>query len=247
MFSVTAPPPTAPGYGRFVDPDDPAARAGPVEQTEWDGVTSRDRQDPRDVAVRDRLADAASEADWTTVLTTLETASHLVNASRLGSRRGYSPLHQAAWHGAPRDVVEELLDLGAWRTLRTGLYGQRATDVAAERGHGETAELLAPSPRHEVPDDVLDGLSAQLHLLIRGRSAELVVRHALRLPQLGPLTELTRPRLWFPIPGQYGGFGIELTGHELSVTSWNHVVGGWAQRHRVTTDSIHLVEAGMDL
>jgi hypothetical protein len=45
----------------------------------------------------------------------------------------------------------------------------------------------------------------------------------------------------------YGGFSIELNGRELTVKSWNRVVGGWARTHLVTVDSIRLLEAGWDI
>lgn len=215
-----------------------------AEQAEWDGVTIRSDYTETNVADRDRLADAARTAHWPEVLRIL--AEHpWVNLPRVGGRTGFAPLHQAAWHGADPEITGRLVRLGGWRTLR-GNDGRRPIDIAEERGHHQLLDILRPDPVQQLPEDVLAGLEEQLYLLIRGRVPDLVTEHRLRLPQLAPLTELTVPRLWFPVPGMYGGFSIELARAELTVRSWNRVFGGWAQTHRVTANSIHLVESGWD-
>ena len=43
----------------------------------------------------------------------------------------FAPLHQAAHGRAPAAVVRQLLDLGAWRSLRTA-GGQTAHDIAVD-------------------------------------------------------------------------------------------------------------------
>ncbi|MFF5492157.1 hypothetical protein [Streptomyces aquilus] len=55
---------------------------------------------------RHRLADAARDADWATAFRALEEVrakvnAHWVTCARLDGPNGYTPLHQAAWHGAP--------------------------------------------------------------------------------------------------------------------------------------------------
>ncbi len=228
----------------------PATDAAPIvaeprfQDGEWDGATLRTTYREDEVARRDWIADAARDGRWAQLLEVLDTAH--VNRTRLGGEKGFAPLHQAAWHGAPVEVAQRLIQLGAWRTLRTN-EGQTAWNIAAQRGHQHLAEILRPAPLHSLADDVVRGLEKQLHLLIRGRSAELVLQWRLTLPQLAPITELTEPKLWFPVPGQYGGFRIELHGEELKVPSWNRVFGGWAQTHRITHDMIQLIEDGWDL
>ena len=212
---------------------------------EWDGVTKRDDYREAMVADRDRLADAARDGRWPDVFALLR-EHPWVNRGRVGGRSAFTPLHQAAWHGAPVDVVRKLLDLGAWRTIRAA-NGQRPLDVADERGHHHLRELLQPAPKHPLSDAVADGMREQLHLLIRGRIPELYEKSRLWLPQVEPLTELDEPTLWFPVPGLYGGFSIELSDHELTVRSWCRVAGGWAQTHRVTRDTIQLLESGWDI
>jgi hypothetical protein len=107
-------------------------------------------------------------------------------------------------------------------------------------------EILRPAPVHPLPDDVLDGLEQQLHLLIRGRVPGLVTEHRLFLPQVGPLTELDPPQMRFPVPKMHGSFNIELRGEELTVHSFNRVGGGSGQTHLVTVDSIKLLESDQD-
>lgn len=207
---------------------------------EWDGVTVRADYKAVVVAGRDFLADAARDGDWPDVFRVLDNERRWVNAGRVGGKSGYAPLHQAAWQGAPEDVVRELLARGAWRTLRS-TDGERPVDIAERRGHDHLIEPLGPLMLRRVPD-----AEAHLHDLIRSRIPHLVTQSALRLPQLGPLSEVDEPRMWFPVPGMYGGFDILLNGDSLNVDSWNRVVGGWAQTHRITADGWELVADGWD-
>ncbi|WP_329338927.1 ankyrin repeat domain-containing protein [Streptomyces sp. NBC_00663] len=219
----------------------------------WDGTTRPDSLKDHYVTERHRLADAARDGDWATVFRVLDEVrakvnAHWVNCTRLGGPSGYTPLHQAAWHGAPADVVQRLLALGAWRTLRTS-DGSRATDLADRRGHRDLAVLLRPEIRHPLPYDELGALRRNLHRLIRHRAPEkdgtdLATGQGLRLPEVEVLTELVRPACWFPVPGMYGGFLVELSGRELKVDSWIRVVGGSERTDRVTADGVHLQEGG---
>ncbi|MQA84770.1 MAG: ankyrin repeat domain-containing protein [Streptosporangiales bacterium] len=209
----------------------------------WDGVTDRSCYRQREVERRDRLADAARAGDWSAVFGWLDANPGLVNVGRVGGSSGYTVLHQAAWHGTDVGTAERLLDLGAWRTLRAG-SGERAIDIAERRGHRHLVSMLRPVIRHPVPPDVLGGLQRQLHALVEQRAGELIRKHAARLPQLGPLTELENPQFWFPVPRMYGGFSYRLDGMELVVDSWCRVVGGSGQTHRVMADGIQLVESG---
>lgn len=214
------------------------------EAVDWDGVTTRDAYKPAVVTARDELADAARDGAWGRVLEITAAHPGWVNTARIGSRSGYAPLHQAAWHGAGPDVAGRLLDLGAWRTLRASL-GERPADIAAARGHTPLRNLLEPVIRQPVPAAVLAALQGRLHRLIEEESYALAQQHRLRLPQLEVMTELPAGSgLWFPVPGMYGGFRITLDGDALTVESWNRVVEGSGQRHRITPGGTELVEAG---
>jgi len=221
----------------------------------WNGVQRRDSVKDNYVLRRDQLADAARNGHWVLVLDMVEADRELANASRVGGPTGYTPLHQAGYLGAPASVVGRLLAAGAWRTLLcTGgdWAGETAAAIAARRGHTHLTELLAPAPVRPVPPAQLAALNWQLYQVIHGRVHDMIVEHQVRLPELGPLTEVREGAMWFPVPGFYGGFRIELlpadprvrTEAELSVESWSRVVGGSGQRHRVTGAGIELVDQG---
>ncbi|MBN3795808.1 ankyrin repeat domain-containing protein [Burkholderia sp. Ac-20392] len=214
----------------------------------WDGITGADVLDDAQVASRHALADAARDGDWATVLDLVEKQSRLVNATRLGGTSLYTPLHQAAYGGAPKEVVVALLQLGAWRMLRDA-QGARPVDLAERRGHRHLVDLLTPQPRRFVPDETLSDIQRHFHDMIRGRIARLRV-DALRLPELEPLLELDAQaeRVWFAVPGMYGGFGYALRNDDAAAVlvseSWSRVVGGSGQRHEITARGSTLVDEG---
>ena len=82
----------------------------------WDGITQSVTLDDEAVEERQALADAAKGAAWSRVFALLSERERWVNSTRLGGPALYAPLHQAAWHGAPVEVAERLISLGAWRT-----------------------------------------------------------------------------------------------------------------------------------
>jgi len=92
--------------------------------------------------------------------------------------------------------------------------------------------------KHNVPLDSLQLIQQHFHAVIRERADDLVREHALRLPELEPLLEIPLPKLWFPIPGMYGGFSFwldEIAGDSVLVAeSWCRVVGGSGQRHLIS-------------
>ncbi|KXU97830.1 hypothetical protein CR51_21930 [Caballeronia megalochromosomata] len=69
--------------------------------------------------------------DWKNLLDLIRRRPHLVNAA--SEPKGYTPLHQAAWHGSGLTVVGELLALGADPTLRTRLKNQSPREIAFEK------------------------------------------------------------------------------------------------------------------
>ncbi len=184
----------------------------------WDGVTLRSSFSEQVVQARDRLANAARSGDWATVFDVLADEPGWVNSGRIGGPSRYTPLHQAAWHGANPDVIDRLLDLGAWRTARTA-RGETARDIALRRRHTQLTELLTPVVRHPVNADVLTRLEHHFHGLIRERVGDLVTKHRLRLPELTMLTEVAKPAFWFPVPGFYGGFQYTLEGENWRSTA----------------------------
>src|SRR5262252_6456505 len=100
--------------------------------------------------------------------------------------------------GTPPPLLQQILDA----------IHETPFDVARRRGHNHLLSELQPVFRREVPE--LDAIQHNFHALIRERADHLVHEHALRLPELEPLLELQKPKMWFPIPGMYGGFSYWL-------------------------------------
>jgi hypothetical protein len=213
----------------------------------WDGVTEAKDLSEDWAALRHQLADAARDARWDQVFELLREKPEAVNSSRLGGKSGFAPLHQAAYTGAATTVAQHLIELGAWRTLQNA-RGERPIDVAVRRGHAHLFSVLCPVLKHEVPNGVLLKIQSGFHEVIRGRVEEPLPDLKLRLPELEPLLELERPRMWFPVPGMYGGFSywFERTGVQAMLVSesWCRVVGGSGQRHEITSAGHELVDEG---
>ncbi|MDP9379072.1 MAG: ankyrin repeat domain-containing protein [Chloroflexota bacterium] len=158
----------------------------------WDGVTRAETLGS--ATERQHLADRARAYDWLSVLEIMSRHPELINSTRPGGHSLYTVLHQAAHGGALVSVVERLLALGAWQTLRNA-KGERAVDIARRCGHAHLAEVLEPVLRHSVPSDELEQMQEHFHSVIRGRVDDLVREHALRLPELEPLLEMPEPKL----------------------------------------------------
>lgn len=56
-----------------------------------------------------QISELAYKGHWEPLLNVLERYPSLINAA---SEKGYTPLHQAAWHGAKRPVIGKLLRMG---------------------------------------------------------------------------------------------------------------------------------------
>ena len=211
----------------------------------WDGITrSETLSDP---AIRNDLANSAKLYDWARTVAIIREYPGLVNTTRPSGKTRYAPLHQAAHGNAPLEVVQQLIDLGAWRSLQN-VRGERPVDIANQKSHQFLVPALTPEYKHIVPPGVLLQIQRHFHEVIFGRAEELVEKHALRLPELETLLELERPQMWFPVPGMYGGFNyhLEPNGTEtvLIAGSWCRVVGGSGQRHEITSSGSRLVDEG---
>ena len=209
----------------------------------WDGLLRADDRTTDGRARNKALADAAHDASWNAVLRLLDDDPLLSpNQWRTGGTSWYTPLHQAAWHGADKQVVEALVDHGGWLGMRTA-DGQTPRDVALARGHLSLADELQPATIKHVEPAVLEWLDIQLAKLVDNRiRPHLTVE--LRYPTTEVLTEMGDEPLWFPVPGMYGGFSIKLMRSYLFVESWCRVAGGSGQAHVVTADGFTLVEQG---
>lgn len=213
----------------------------------WDGIVRPEILSEEKLRVRSALADQAKAYNWPAVLSILSESADLVNVCRPGGKSLYTSLHQAAHAGASVETVLRLIELGAWRTLQNA-RGERACDVAERMGHRHLQAVLQPILKHRVPMGILLKLQCHFHKVIRARTEGIVPSHELRLPELEILLELEQPRMWFPVPGMYGGFGYCLeefgANAKLVVESWCRVVEGSGQRHEVTTGGCRLVAEG---
>ena len=228
----------------------------------WNGVLDPTQYNAGALAARHQLADAAKAGDWPMVLRLLDEPGTPLTANdwRPGGTAWFTPLHQAAWHGAPTSVAEELLARGALRSL-TDSRGRTALDIRTERNSVEFASqgagpdshmalrgVLAP-PASPLSPNRIRALDAHLATLIESRISGVLhegrdPQAVLRYPPVAIMHETPAHRLWFPVPGMYGGFDIQLRDGYLEVASWCRVVGGSGQRHVVTEDGATLVEEG---
>lgn len=96
--------------------------------------------------MQDQLANLAYHGQWDGVLSVLREYPNLVNDASAG--KGYTALHQAAWHGAGIPVISTLLALGASPRLMSGKL-ETARDIAGARhpGRADLQYLLTPSVR----------------------------------------------------------------------------------------------------
>ncbi|HDC4426338.1 TPA: ankyrin repeat domain-containing protein [Enterobacter asburiae] len=83
------------------------------------------------MSVSDKVLKLAFQGEWDALLPILRDSPHLVNHS--SEPKGYTPLHQAAWHGAKLSVIGELLNLGADRGVVTHSKRQKAYDIVVEK------------------------------------------------------------------------------------------------------------------
>lgn len=85
-----------------------------------------------------KIAELAFQGNWIALLPLLHERPGLVNSAK--EPNGYTPLHQAAWHGASPPVIGQLLALGANPTIRTINKNQTAREIATEK-HEDRRDL----------------------------------------------------------------------------------------------------------
>ncbi|WIM87448.1 hypothetical protein PT015_21830 [Candidatus Mycobacterium wuenschmannii] len=234
------------------------------EHLVWRGILDPSLLKDDVVAVGHLLADAAKAGDWSTVFDLLDDPRADINSWRPGGPAWFTPLHQAAWHGVPVDIAAGLLQRGAVRSLRDAhgrtahdircqrdLEGEKPKDVAVQQ-HNSLAlreRYLKPSPSPLTPATV-QALDHHLAGVIDGRIRGVLYdgrdpRHVLRYPPVDILHEVAGNRVWFPVPGMYGGFDITLMNDVLDVKSWCRVVGGSGQQHLISVHGASLVADGL--
>ena len=117
--------------------------------TEWNGAPLRTTYKDGYQAKRDEFADRARDGDWQAVLATIAGSPTLANAWRPGGPSRYTPLHQAAWHGASESVVRTLDVLTELETPQTWFpvpWNVRRVPLRSRRA-GTDGGQLAPGGR----------------------------------------------------------------------------------------------------
>jgi hypothetical protein len=214
----------------------------------WQGVLDTSVMADDFVSAGHRLADAAKAGNWLAVMKVLNQQWKwlVINQWRPGGTAWFTALHQAAWHGAPTEVVGELLDRGSLRSLRDS-KGRTAFDVATEHHHTPALRKLLQPPRSPLTQEQIRALDARLAEVIDGRILGRLyggdLRSSLRYPPVEILPEMPGQRVYFPMPVKYG-FHIELQRGALEVKSWCGLVEGSGQVHLVTPDGSVMVDQG---
>ena len=86
----------------------------------------------------DEISQMAFQGRWDALLPRLRRAPSLINVA--SGTKGYTPLHQAAWHGAALPVVGEMLAMGADLCATTLNKGQTPCQIAREK-HPDRQDL----------------------------------------------------------------------------------------------------------
>jgi hypothetical protein len=178
----------------------------------WPGNVISSRFTKQYVEHRNSLSNNAYSGRWNDVLTHLEFGNveygeNWANAIRLKPAHEadrisfWTPLHQAAYLGAPVNIIKHLINHGALRSLRTrhsDLSHQDLTagEIAQQMGYYHLTDILAPTILHPVPPKTIARLQALFHEMIRADCPE---DEFLILPDINVLTELRTPEMWFPV------------------------------------------------
>ncbi|MBW4490329.1 MAG: ankyrin repeat domain-containing protein [Trichocoleus desertorum ATA4-8-CV12] len=132
---------------------------------EWDGITKSEVLRDDEVVIRHALADAAKQYNWKKTLKILDERPDLINLTRPDGRALYTPLHQAAHGNAPVEVVQQMIKMGAWRTLRTA-DDERAVDIAKRKSHQHLVQLLEPVYKTHISHAKLQKIQNHFHQII---------------------------------------------------------------------------------
>jgi ADP-ribosyl-[dinitrogen reductase] hydrolase len=210
----------------------------------WNGVIHRITS--KSHAGGDGLLPALEARDWGALLRLVRETPTLVNTVYRKGRSTFHLLHEVARRNAPADLVHELVRLGAFRTVADSA-GQTPIDVAMKNGAHDLAWALQPTIVNPLEPRRVAFIQELFHGLIRAVMLGYNISDELWLPQLSILTEAKDQKIWFPIPGMYGGFHFWLeqpSGPVLIADHWCRVFAGSDMRHRITPTEVILVEEG---
>lgn len=210
---------------------------------EWDGITQEATLKFGWNDDRRAWAQALELFDWPRVLDLLQYGAN-PNDWQLSGARLNTALHWAAEGGADIEVVNALVERGGWRNIANAA-GDIPFDIALRKGHMHLLDALKPVPLHSVEPEALRAIQAHFHQLLQW--PDHIRKHQLRRPDLGPLLELEDPKMYFRVPGMYGGYTYWLDTSSarprLIVESRCRIVGGSVPRHEIDVDGCKQVES----
>jgi hypothetical protein len=190
---------------------------------------------------------ALAAGDWPSVIRVLEGSSDLVNAVFPKNRKQSTLLHMAAVGEASPYIVEELLRLGAFRTVKDA-SGLQAVEIAERAGADYLLTLLKPETNRNLEPERLSFIQEMFHGFLRTFMLAYKTPVPLRLPQLSVFTEVDRLRVWFPIPMMAGGCNFWIEEEErqsvLHAETWCRICDGSGMHHRITPFEITVIEEG---
>jgi len=188
------------------------------------------------------FADLKNE-NWDSVIVKASKDIGLVNCIRPGSESHYTILHGAARKGAPNKIVEQLIKIGAFRSLTTN-KGEFAVDLARKHGHNNLVSALTPIYNYDIEPEILKSIESNFHKLIIKETDDLISKYSLKLPNLRILLELQNDKVYFPIPGMMGGVFfslITLDGKTILNVQIESRMWGGADYYEVTSESIKTI------
>lgn len=217
-------------------------------QAHWHCTTRSEHSTGWSADLRKEITNAAQGHQWDTLLNLLTAVGNKdwVNAVHLDDPSFDTPLHEAARGGAPEYVIQKLIELKAFRTIRNA-QGKRPIDVARDAEQTHLYSLLEPALRSDASVVDLEPIQQHFHILIHQRAPRLKresIFQGLWLPELEPLLETNIEHIWCRIPSMYGGFKywLDIEGNVKVLTeSHSRISWGSEQFHKIDAKGIELM------
>lgn len=192
----------------------------------WDGTVQAEALSPEVAEERRGLFEAAGRSQWSEVFQRLERSrekmldSYQVNVVAPGDHSWQTLLHVAVLGGAPAEVVERLVGMGHFRSVRCAA-GERPLDLARHLGRAELLGVLEPVFCLQLPEARGKALEKQFHRhVLETPISRRLDKSQLRLPQLEVLREREDGMLTFLVPYMFGGFVIRLQQVDFPIAQW---------------------------
>lgn len=186
-----------------------------------------------------KIAELGQKKEWTELLETIDGDPERINSCALVEKDTphtlNTPLHHAALGSAPKEVFEQLLEMGSAKCLKN-LAGETAYDIAAKSQLSQDILKLIEVPTEiKQKEAIIAKLDEGLHKVILGRVEDLIKKNDQALPQVAYLFE--KGEFYYAVPGMYGGFSVSKNGDKgIVASSWIRVCGGSGQKHEIDND-----------